>query len=300
MQIFSKRRELKRVIKSNNLDAIHMTTSGQLAIIRDILLISLAKKKNIRIIYHIRFGRVPEIEKNNTLEWKLLKIAINKVSCVIGIDKETVKTLRSSKIKSEVIYIPNPFDTSKVIQNPGCESNTILFIGWVVKTKGIEELLEAWNSIDGSIDNDWSLQIVGPVLPTYKEYLMNRYNLKNVNFVGELSHEEAMKMLSVSKIFVLPSYTEGFPNVVLEAMAYGKPIIATDVGAIPDMLENCGVVIPRKDAGALKNEIVRLAMDEEMRMKLGERAKEKLYSSYTIEVIYGLYKKAWNGENVDE
>ena len=60
-------------------------------------------------------------------------------------------------------------------------------------------------------------------------------------------------LLSASDVFVLPSYTEGFPNVIIEAMAMGKPIIATSVGAIPEMLdEGCGVVVPPKDADSLQ------------------------------------------------
>ena len=73
------------------------------------------------------------------------------------------------------------------------------------------------------------------------------------NFSVKKGHDDAMRMLANAEIFVLPSHTEGFPNAVLEAMALAKAIIASRVGAIPEMLaDECGLLIEAKDVSGLK------------------------------------------------
>lgn len=94
-------------------------------------------------------------------------------------------------------------------------------MGWVIKTKGIEELLSAWKDVN----IDGKLLIVGPYQESYLEYLnKSGYDLQNVIFEGEKSHEEAMNLLAGCEAFILPSYSEGCPYVILEAMSLKKPI----------------------------------------------------------------------------
>ena len=110
-----------------------------------------------------------------------------------------------------------------------------------------------------------------------------------VVFEGEKKHDDALSMLSQASIFTLPSYTEGFPNAVLEAMAFEKPIIATDVGAIPDMLQGCGMVIQKENVDALENALVKLLEDEELCESLGKAAKQKIEQEYSLERVFNKY-----------
>ena len=293
--MFKQKKELKKVIKENQIDVIHMTTSGQLAIIRDIQMLKLAKKKKIPTVYHIHFGRIPEIVKNNTREWSLIKKAMRLASCVMAIDEKTRSAIQEYLPEANVCCVPNPFDVTKMqgfmqsVEN----RDEIVYLGWVVKTKGIEELLSAWNGVSKN-NPTWQLRLIGPYNEEYYQALKNQYSFERVIFEGEQSHDNAMKMLSKASVFILPSYTEGFPNVVLEAMALGKPIIATDVGAIPDMLKDCGVVIPAKNAQAIEEALNSLLKNEELRKELGEKAQKKLLQEYTLETVVKEYMRIWN------
>ena len=295
--MFKKNRELKRVLKRDKVDAIHMTTSAQLSIIRDIMLLKTAKKKGIPTVYHLRFGRTPEIAKANTREWKMLHKAMRLASCVVAIDNSTLGAIHKYAPEVTACYIPNPFDLRKIekieILPIEEQRKEIVFVGWVIKTKGVEELLEAWQEAKISCP-DWKLRIVGPYNEEYFKELSSRFSFENVIFDGEKMHDETMKILAAAKAFILPSYTEGFPNSVLEAMALQKPIIATDVGAIPDMLEGgCGIVIPAKDATAIKTALKDLMLDENLRRSLSDRAKERLDRDYTMETVFEKYRKRW-------
>ena len=291
--MFKHKRELVRLIKKEKVDVVHMTTSGQLALIRDNLMLKAARKKHVPTVYHIHFGRIPEIAEENTREWKILKKNLALATRVIAIDMKTFHTIKKHAPKANVEYIPNPFDTKKLPTTVTEQTRKeVVFVGWVIKTKGIEELLAAWKELTPT-HPEWRLRIIGPYADDYFAKLKEQGIPEGVIFTGEQPHDSVMQLVSEGEIFTLPSYTEGFPNAVLEAMAIGKPIVATDVGAIPEMLDGCGIVIPSRDASPLKDALERLMSNEALRAELGEKAKAKLLDTYTIEKVFALYQKLW-------
>lgn len=290
------KQELLSVIKKEHPDAVHITTSGSLAVFRDILLLRTAKKKGIPSVYHIRFGRIPQIAEQNTAEWKRLKKAFSLASIVIAIDRKTEQAIKMHAPETTVCYIPNPFDLKSLEQ---CSislkkerKKELVFLGWVVKTKGIEELLGAWEHLSKK-HPEHTLRIIGPYAPDYLKELKDRFRCDRVIFDGEKKHDEALVLLSSGEIFVLPSYTEGFPNAVLEAMALELPIVATDVGAIPDMLEGCGKVIPAQNEHALLHTLDRLLSSPKEAESLGKKARQRLEREYGIDRIFEEYKSLW-------
>jgi glycosyltransferase involved in cell wall biosynthesis len=135
---------------------------------------------------------------------------------------------------------------------------------------------------------------VGPVDCHYRHELVETYNPRNLTFVGELPHEDTMRRIASCDLFVLPSYTEGFPNVILEAMALGRPIAASSVGAIGDMLSGgCGFVFPPRDVEAVKAALFTLTKDESRRLSLGERARDKVYREYLGDRVFAHYLNLW-------
>ena len=84
--------------------------------------------------------------------------------------------------------------------------------------------------------------------------------------------------MNSSDIFVLPSLTEGLPNVVLEAMAAGKPIISTDVGCVKDFIRNNqnGLLVPSDNVSALKNAMQTLIENENLQKKFSKRVKQDI------------------------
>lgn len=297
--MLGKNRDMKRMIRRDRPDVIHMTTSGQLAVVRDHLMLKTARKAHVPTVYHIRFGRVPEIAEANTQEWRMLRRAMGLATKVMVIDSATERAVRLYAPEVDVCCVPNPIDLQKIpcVQTSPTDraERQLVFMGWVVETKGVEELLMAWEKIRED-HPAWSLRIVGPCLEAYRVELEKHYSLERVIFDGEKEHDEAMRILASADAFVLPSHTEGFPNVVLEAMALSRPIVATDVGAIPDMLaEGCGVVVPRKNADALSAALTALLANEAEREAMGQRARAKMEQVYDIETVFDAYTEVWAG-----
>ncbi len=272
---------------------LHITTSGQLAIHRDIAMMRLARVFGVPILYHLRFGRIPDLAEANDSEWQRLAKALRLATTVIPIDRQTEVTLRTHLPGLDLCLIPNCADVASLpiptIQ-PG-QPLTLLYLGWVIPAKGMEELLQAWTGLDVP---GWRLILAGPFEPAYRDALASRHPLNGVTFTGHLPHEASMALMARADLFVLPSHTEGFPNVIAEAMALGRPILATGVGAIPEMLEGgCGRVVPARDAPALRSALRDLMDDAPLRERLGRAALAKLQREYTLEAVFARLLALW-------
>ena len=119
-----------------------------------------------------------------------------------------------------------------------------------------------------------------------------------LDIVGEKSFEDTIKEILSCELFVLPSYTEGFPNVILESMACGCSIIATKVGAIPEMLDidgkkPCGLCIEPKNVFQLRSSILKLLDDEILAFELGKRAKRRVNEEYSMPVVWSKMVDIW-------
>jgi len=284
---------LIKMLLSRRLDVIHMTTSGHLGVVRDIVVILTAKLFSVPVVYHIRFGRVPELVISGGLEWQLLAKAMTMVYAVIAIDEATHSAIKMTLPGVNAALVPNCINLLLVreVKTSEPSEKTILFAGWVIPTKGVAELLDAWRTLDRI---GWRLCIVGPVNSEYERQLSSAYGLDRVSFLGEKTHAETLTLIASCDVFVLPSYSEGFPNAVLEAMALGKPIVASSVGAIPEMLaEGAGCLVPPKDAGALQAALRSVIDDAACRTDMGSRAKLRVLQNYSIEAVFERYVSLW-------
>ena len=284
--------ELKRAVP----DCVHITTSGSLGLMRDRAVLKILVKKKINNVYHIRFGRVSELLTYNNWEGKLLKYNLQLARNIIAIDETTYKSLADYGFGDKSYYIPNCINLKELPKRNEETKKIITFIGWVVPDKGIAELVEAWQDISLEIVKNWKLEIIGPYNKEYVDVFKAKIK-GDISFIGELEHREALKRLNYSKVFVLPSYTEGFPNSVLEAMALGKIVIATDVGAIPQMLsDDSGIVVKAKSVEELKTALLKV-MTEHVN-EFGVNARKKVEEEYEISKVVDQYIKLWRENNV--
>jgi len=107
---------------------------------------------------------------------------------------------------------------------------------------------------------------------------------------GVYTHpEERRSFMESIDVFVMPSFTEGTPNSIVEAMAHQKPIIASQVGGVPDMLgDEAGLLVPPRDANALAQAMLRLANDPDLRCRMGQAAHERYQKFFSPSVVLPL------------
>lgn len=290
-----------RKMKSEKPDVVHICTSGHIAFLKDILLTYAAHRKGAKSIVHLHFGRVPSIIEEKGFEYKLLKKVLGIADKVVVIDGKSYKTLTDLHYKN-IVYIPNPISNAFLYKVKEQEEYTkrnfksAVFVGHVVPTKGVAELVEGCSKVSGL-----TLRIVGKCSAEMKDRLCalaeGRGHGNWMTVVGELPHDEIIGEMLQADTFVFPSYTEAFPNVILEAMACGCTIAASNVGAIPEMLdyngELTGVCYNPQSAEEVTNAVNKLYQDDNFRTQLTKKAKEKLYNTYTIEKVWSQLTKVW-------
>lgn len=151
----------------------------------------------------------------------------------------------------------------------------ILMVGRLVDGKGLHVLLDAAERVR---DGDVSVCIVGdgPLRETLLEEIAERGLSDSVFLTGY--REDIPKVLAASNVFVLPSFREGTPRVITEAMASGLPVVATDIAGIPEQVVNgeSGYLIPTGDADELADHLAELLSDRERRRRMGTFNEERV------------------------
>jgi glycosyltransferase involved in cell wall biosynthesis len=184
-----------------------------------------------------------------------------------------------------VEIVGNGVDTDFFIPGKHDETATgILYVGRLDHKKGLFELIEGAKTVcKEHRDTIFTIAGSGPISHHLKS-LVDKYKLSdNFSFIGHVDREALLKHYQNASIFILPSYYEGMPNSILEAMACGLPIIATNVGGIPDVVVHGknGLLIPPGDSNAIAAAIIRLKTDSQLRERMGtlnRKCVEKFYS----------------------
>ena len=131
------------------------------------------------------------------------------------------------------------FDKFKMTEGIARRQNLVGYIGALSKAKGVPNLLEAIPLIlEKKGDIQFLLGGAGEMEDKFTNYIKDPNFKGRVSFVGWIPHDELPKYLNRLKLLVLPSYTEGLPNIILEAAACGTPVLVTPVGAIPDIIQD--------------------------------------------------------------
>ena len=293
-------KDVKTKLKTGNYDILHICSSGSYGLVRDWLLLKAAKRHAVKTVIHFRFGRIPALLNQKGWESSLLNKVLTQTDRIVVLDKATLSAL-TYKGYTKVQLIPNLVsikleDAIRKCSSCNRASRTVLFVGHAIESKGIYELIKAVAQM-----SDMTLRIVG-FAPEATKTLANECfgnSASNVVFVGELSYEETIKEMLTCTVLSLPSYSEGFPNVILEGMACGCSIVATPVGAIPEMFvingENpCGVCVPVGDVAELRESINELINNPTKAKTLGENARKRVNEVYSMPKVWELLVGMWN------
>ena len=287
-------------LKLQNFDVVHFCTSASLSLLKDLILLKAVKSRGIKTVIHFRFGRIPELYKKRNWEQKFLHRTIKLADKAVVIDQMSYDVLLKEGYNN-IELLPNPLapkvldiiEKNKHIEK---EERKIVFAAHCVEAKGIFELIEACRGIDNI-----KLKMIGFVSEETRAILLEKAGANSFEWLeiaGEKDYETTIKEMLSAGIFVLPTYTEGFPNVILESMACACPIVTTKVGAIPEILdiangENHGICIDPKNVEQLKFSIQKMLDDKEYALQCGKNAQKRVNEIYSMPTVWHELESIW-------
>lgn len=286
--------EVERKICRFQPDIVHINTScDKLGSVRDYICEIIALR-NMNIPIVVQCHRDIRSALSCGTSPKLLKKMFSKASAVFVLNQKS-KNIADEIKEGNSILIPNFIDKSFADDGNSFsvkdDIKNVIFVGHVQAEKGVLEINDTAKKyperkfhLVGSVDK--SLKIVWS---------------QNIRLYGVQKPEKVCKYLMQSDVFLFPSYSEGFSMSMLEAMAAGLPIIATDVGANREMIEDKGgVIIPVKNANSIGEALEKLEA-KGIRVEMSEWNRKKVLSYFTTEKVmqkmFGIYSKLINDES---
>jgi glycosyltransferase involved in cell wall biosynthesis len=149
------------------------------------------------------------------------------------------------------------------------EGDFILSLGRLVRTKGLTYLIDAMEDVDCRL----YICGKGPEHKRLSKQISDRGLEDKVVMKGYVTEEEKYKLMSTCKAFVVPSLWESLGLATVELMSYGRPVVSSDVGGLPETVGEGGLTVPPKDPAALADAINRLLLNDDLRRDTGRRAR---------------------------
>lgn len=239
---------------------------------------------------------------NRSVKWKNKfheKRALKNADALLSVSQFTAdKTNYVFGLNKKFEIIPNPIN-SQLFHDDNQNNKTnqnILYFGSLIRKKGLLELPLIFNKvIEKKLDA--KLILIGKDVPdiisgnssTWKmmQNLFSEQALKNVEYLGGVPYEEIKEKIQQSKICVFPSFAEAFPVSWLEAMALGKPIVASNIGWADEMIDDGknGFLVNPKDHNLYAARIIEFLENENLCWSAGKEARNKVEKSFDIEVL---------------
>lgn len=172
------------------------------------------------------------------------------------------------------------------------ERKMVLYVGNWVPEKGVDVLVRAFALLKSRGRTDLTLALVGsgPLEPTLREIVQQNGLDDQVRFCGRKPHEAIPDWMAASDLFCLPSLREGCPNVVLEALSCGRPVVASRVGGVPELLDDATGIMPAAGdpdalASALHEALERSWSAEDLRAAVSGNSWEEVGRNYYAALV---------------
>lgn len=270
------------------IDIVHIHISERGSFYRKYITFFICKAFDKKIILHMHGAEFKEFyqNSNNVVKSKIIKL-LTRVDVVLVLGKQWQEYVLGLDKNINAIILKNSVNTTNEIITKSEKNINILFLAVLIERKGIFDLIEVAKLIkDENKLSNFKLNFIiagsGEEEQKCRE-MVKRYELDNqFKFVGWVNGDQKKQLLKDSNIFVLPSYNEGLPVAILEAMSYGIPVISTNVGSIEEAVkhEYNGFIHSPGDINMLKEYIENLVVDSKKWNKFSENSKKIIDKEY--------------------
>lgn len=293
-------RRINKELKTNRPDVVHMHMSYKGSFTRKFFLHKLCKKNNIPDIIHLHGSEFKKwFDESDDKKKEQIQTLLKESAGFIVLGDKWNKAVKEIEPKTNTVVVSNTVhipDYTVEWKQPF----TVLFMGVLIKRKGVADLINAIYLLnkENKLDNV-RLVIAGSGAEEAElKAMCTQLGLDNyIEFAGWTAGEKKEKLFRESQMLVLPSYNEGLPIAILEAISCGMPVVATNVGDISSAVidgEN-GYLIEPGDVLAIKQAIEKIVWDPEVFNKMVTASRQLAESGFSDEKYFScindLYKE---------
>lgn len=277
---------------------IHSALAPQVTLLRAGLLALAGRLRGCRVVVHAHGGRV-ELRPGSRVHRLVARLALLPVHRVVAVSSGVRAAVVRVLGPDRVVLIDNGVDVSAFgPPGPPNDPPRILYAGGLTPRKGVVDLLRASERLrERGIRHE--LLLVGgmPDEGPHAEAEVRAAAGPDVRFLPPQPHERMPDLYGSVDLFALPSWWEGMPLTVLEAMATGIPVVATPVGDVARAVEEgvTGLLVPPRDPEALAGALERLIVDANLRRRMGEAGRRKVERGFDAKATFGALDALYAG-----
>ncbi|MEI8201412.1 MAG: glycosyltransferase family 4 protein [Bacteroidota bacterium] len=281
------------IIIKHNVKIVHLHTSSNLSYYRTIIFFFISKLLRRKTILHFHASNFSDFFIHNNKSYKLNKFVFKHTDQILVLCNEWKNQLMDKYGIDNATFLPNPIPNipQEVVKETEAKSNKcfqILFIGFLIKTKGIIEIIELATLLK---KNKVNAKIIIAGKGLLHDFIITEIENKELSeyleYFGWANEVSKTTLYLNSDLFLLPSYKEGMPITILEAMTYGLPIISTNIAGIPDEVVHAknGFLYQPGDVSGFYNGITTLINNKELRVEMRKESLKKV-KSFDSSVIF--------------
>lgn len=281
-------------------DVVHLHAASYGSFVRKATLAALARLVGVPVVLHVHGAEFHTFhERSPRVVQSWIRSTLNASAVVLALGDRWADRLRTIAPAAPVVVVPNAVIPVAPAGEPADgEPVHVVFLGEIGNRKGAFTLIDAWAEVSADAALPARLTIAGAGEFARAERRIAELGLAaSVDLRHWLGPGEVAELLRSAQLLCLPSRDEGQPMAVLEAMANGLCVVASDVGGIPDLLaEDSGVLIKPDDVDALAGALRSLIDDPAERAEIGARAFRRASAVFDIDVVWRridvLYREA--------
>ena len=272
---------------------VHLNTSlNTRAYWRDVAYLLVAKLLRARVLYQVHGGKLPQdFFAGRPWLTRFLRWTLMLPDVVVLLAKVELDAYRLFIPEQDIAVLPNgidcrPFSRVPTVQPRRDAPLRLVYIGRLAREKGLYEMLQGLRlACDLGVDARLVVAGGGEEEKRLQRYAQALGLSQRVIFAGPVFGDDKVKLMTGADLMLLPSYSEGLPYALLEAMAAGIPVIATPVGAIPDVVihRTHGYLVPPRDGRAIAEALVLMASDREQLSWMSRACRRRIQAAYSIE-----------------
>jgi glycosyltransferase involved in cell wall biosynthesis len=272
---------------------VHINTSMvPKAYWRDVLYLLVAKLLRARVIWQVHGGKLPQrFFPEGSIRSAWLRWTLSLPDLVVLLARVEDAAYRRFVPSQDIAVLPNAIDYGPFQRVPTVRSRDeyplrLVFVGRLDREKGLYETLQGLRlAHELGVDARLTVAGEGPEEGRLKRYAQALGIASRVSFVGGVFGAEKVDLFAQAEVFVLPSYSEGLPYALLEAMAAGIPVVATPVGAIPDVISHGthGYLVPARDGKSIAEAIAALGNHRDQLTWMSRACRRRIRAAYGID-----------------